>query len=228
MRAVHQPLLALQPLTSLPPEQRRLVADLDHYQHVIFISTNAVRFGLDCFDDNWPQLPVGINWYAIGDATRQGLAARGLAPQAPVQRMDSEGLLALPALSDLRGDRVLIVKGEGGRQALRDALADRGAQVDELHCYRRVCPALPAGKLAEILLEQQVGTIMISSGEGLAKMLTLLSERETTKFRDIALIVPSSRVAAIAQRAGFSDITTAENAGDVAMLQALLNRRSGE
>ena len=69
---------------------------------------------------------------------------------------------------------------------------------------------------------------MISSGEGLANMLTLLSERETTKFRDIALIVPSSRVAAIAQRAGFSDITTAENAGDVAMLQALLNRRSGE
>ena len=69
---------------------------------------------------------------------------------------------------------------------------------------------------------------MISSGEGLNNMLTLLSDKETTKFRDINLIVPSDRVAEEAQEAGFSHVTTAANASDGAMLEALLQRRVGE
>ena len=42
----HQPLLELEALPQLPPAQRRHVLDLDRYQHVIFISANAVRMGL--------------------------------------------------------------------------------------------------------------------------------------------------------------------------------------
>ena len=128
----------------------------------------------------------------------------------------------------VRDHRVLIVNGEGGRATLRVVLTDRGARLDELACYRRKCPELPAGKLAQILNEQQVGTVLISSAEGLSNMLTLLSDTENTKFRNIELIVHSSRVAAVAQQAGFTKITTAANASDHAMLEALLNRRGGE
>lgn len=228
LRGIHQPMLALHPLTALSRPQRQYVLDLDSYQHVIFISANAVRYGLACIDDVWPQLPTGIHWYAIGVATARLLSERGLQPLSPAQKMDSEGLLALPELMQVKDHRVLIIKGEGGRQTLREVLTARGAQVDELACYQRKCPDLPAGKLAQILNEQQVGTVLISSAEGLSNMLTLLSDTENTKFKNIGLIVPSPRVAAVAQQAGFTNIITAANASDHAMLEALLNRRGGD
>lgn len=224
----HQPLLELEALPQLPPAQCRHVLDLDRYQHVIFISANAVRMGLACIDDYWPQLPMGIRWYAIGGTTAALLQERGLSPVTPGEAMTSEGLLAVPELASVAGERVLIVKGEGGRDALRTALIGRGAVVDELACYRRRCPELAPGTLAARLKSAQVEVILLSSGEGLQNLLTLLSREETTKFRHICLVVPSPRVAALAREAGFEQVCVAANASDAAMLAALQNWRSGE
>jgi len=219
--ALHQPLLELHPLGELPAELKRLVMDLDLYQHVIFISANAVQIGFDFIDDYWPQPPAGLHWYAIGASTAQLLRDRGLDPLVPARRMDSEGLLALESLQQVSGERVLIVKGEGGRGMIRQQLIERGAQVDEFACYRRGCPSLPAGAMEELLYGRGVAAILVSSGEGLENLLRLLSAGETTKFRDIALVVPSSRVAEQARSAGFGQVETADNASDTAMLDAL-------
>lgn len=226
--AHHQPLMELQPLESLPAHSRQAVQDLDCYQHIIFISANAVRFGMECIDDYWPQLPVGLSWYAVGASTASLLAERGLEPLSPGTDMSSEGLLALPALQSVDGDRVLIVKGVGGRDTLRAVLSERGAQVDELACYSRRCPRLPPGELAQRLAQWGIGVIALSSGEGLSNLLTLLSDEESTKFSDIVLIVPSARVAQLARDAGFDRLVVAANASDEAMLAALLWWRSGE
>ena len=215
------PLLELQPVEDLRAEQRALILDLDHYQHVIFISGNAVRFGMHWIEMFWPQLPVGLNWYAIGDATAALLAEHGINALTPASPMTSEALLALPQLQDVAAQRVLIVKGEGGRDTLARMLGQRGARVAELACYRRRCPAMQPGELAQKLSSWQIELAMISSGEGLANLLALLSPAETTKFMDIILLVPSQRVAQMARAAGFSRVITAENASDSAMMRAL-------
>ncbi len=133
----------------------------------------------------------------------------------------SEGLLALPQLQEISGQRVLIIKGEGGRGAVREELGRRGARVDELACYRRDRPRYAAGEVAAKLSNWHIQVIMISSGEGLANLLTLLSQEETSKFTAIALLVPSQRIAGLAQEAGFKQVITAENASDAAMVRAL-------
>lgn len=216
-----QPLLELQPLAQLPPSQRQLLLDLDRYQHVIFVSGNAVHFGMACIGDFWPQLPVGLAWYAIGEATADLLRDYGVKVITPGAAMTSEGLLAVPGLQAVRDERILIVKGEGGRATLREELERRGASVHELACYRRRCPALPPGELADRLGDWRIELVMISSGEGLANFKSLLRPAETTKFSGIGLIVPSERIARMAREAGFERIVTAENASDVAMLRAL-------
>jgi len=226
-RAHNQPLLELQALTGLAPSQRQLLLDLDLYQHVIFISGNAVRFGMACIEDYWPQLPAGPAWYAIGDSTATLLRDFGIDATTPGSAMTSEGLLALPRLAAVRDQRVLIVKGEGGRAALCEELARRGARVDELACYRRHCPDLSPGELAARLREWAIDYIMISSGEGLANLQALLTTAETTKFRHVGLIVPSQRVARMAREVGFDRVVTAENASDVAMLHALQEWKTG-
>lgn len=227
-RASHLPLLTLQAQQTLPPEQRRYLLELDRYQHIIFISANAVRFGMACIDDYWPQLPVGVRWYGIGQTTAALLAEHGLSPITPGAAMHSEGLLALPELQAVAGDAVLIVKGEGGRDTLRSVLSERGARVDELACYRRCCPDLAPGTLAERLRSEGIEVILLSSGEGLQNLLTLLSREESTKFRHICLVVPSARVAEMARAAGFEQVCTAANASDGAMLAALQHWLPGE
>jgi uroporphyrinogen-III synthase len=220
-QAFSQPLLELHSLSEMSPVQRQIMLDLDRYQHVIFISTNAVRFGLEQIENYWPQLPVGLNWYAIGAATSALLKRFGISAITPGNPMHSEALLATAQLQDVRDQRVLIVKGEGGREVLQQELSRRGANVDVLACYCRRLPELPAGELADSIVQRRINTVLISSGEGLANFQVLLRPAETTKFRHLRIIVPSDRVARMARVAGFDQIVTAENASDAAMLHAL-------
>lgn len=225
--AYRQPLLVLNALPQLPAAQRQKVLDLDLYQHIIFISANAVHFGMTLIEDHWPQLPVDIHWYAIGSATAARLERYGIDAVTADSPMTSESLLAVSQLQDVRDQRVLIIKGEGGRNMLRQELTRRGASVDELPCYTRNLPDLPPGALAAMLIRWDIDVILLSSGEGLANMQVLLSPLETTKLKHLGLIVPSQRVADIARTAGFEHVVTAENASDLAMLRALQEWRRG-
>lgn len=218
---VHQPLLELHALPELPPGQRRCVLELDQYRHVIFISANAVRFAMTHLQGYWPQWPVGINWYAIGSATAALLATFDIQAITPGSAMTSEGLLAVPQLAAVSGERVLIVKGEGGRDALALELANRGARVDTLACYRRDRPPVSREDFVDTVERAGVGTILVTSGEGLGFLVELLRPAETSKLGDLTIIVPSARVAEQAREAGFTRVATAENASDAAMLRAL-------
>ena len=97
-RAHSQPLLELQPLPEPDPLQRAIVLDLDQYQHIIFVSGNAVHYGMASIEDYWPQLPVGVCWYAIGDVTASRLEHYGVTAITPGAAMTSETLLAVPGL----------------------------------------------------------------------------------------------------------------------------------
>jgi uroporphyrinogen-III synthase len=222
-----QPLLALSDALELTAEQAEKVRELGAYQHIIFVSTNAVRVGMPLLQECWPQLPLGMNWYAVGEATAKSLSRFDITAITPGKNMTSEGLLALPYLQNVQGQRVLIVKGEGGRDTMRTELLHRGALVDELPCYRRSPPELPAGALAAHIVQNEIDVILLSSGEGLANLLLLLSPAETNTVKDVGLIVPSDRVAVMARDAGFKHVSTAENASDEAMLLALQKWRAG-
>jgi len=148
----------------------------------------------------------------------------------PAGQMSSEGLLALPGLQCVDGQRVLIVKGCGGRDTLRSALNHRGARVDELCCYRRRAVQLDGETLGTLLRRCRIDVVLISSGESLAALGELLRPGESSKFSSLCLIVPSARVAGLAREAGFRDVVVADNASDAAMLRALENwtSRHGE
>lgn len=227
-RTAHQPLMVLSSLEDLPADVLQRVRDFDQFDHIIFISANAVRFGMNQVDSYWPELPVGIKWYAVGDSTAKLLAQRSLRPFTPGLEMTSEGLLALPELGAVGGDRVLIVKGVGGRARLREVLTSRGAQVEELACYERSPPLLKEGELAARLAAWRAAAILITSSEGLQNLLGLLSEKETTNFTSTCLVVPSERVAESAREAGFNQVVVAENASDSAMSTALQRWQDGE
>jgi uroporphyrinogen-III synthase len=220
--AISQPLLGIESFTETPAVVRSRVMALDEYQHVIFVSLNAVKFGMALINDFWPQLPQSLHWYSVGSATAAALARFGLDVAYPPVKMSSEGLLEMKTLQSVAGARVLIVRGEGGRTTLRDTLLERGARVDDLPCYRRTCPTYAAGSFMATLDQAAVKLLVVTSSEGLANLLALLSPEETTNLQTRTLLVSSERVAAQAGEAGFTDIRIAENASDAAIVEATL------
>ena len=104
----------------------------DAFDWTVYTSANAVESSLR----QLPR-PTRSKIAAVGRGTARALAAHGLAVEAiPTTTADSEGLLALDCFADLRGQRVLILKGRGGRPLLREELARRGAEVVTGDVYR--------------------------------------------------------------------------------------------
>ena len=182
----------------------------------IFISANAVRFGLPQLGPDLKRYP-DLTVIAVGNKTRNTLAAEGIHAQVP-DWPDSEGLLAMPALSASDARDVLIVKGEGGREVLASELTRRGAKVTEWSCYRRCWPDLDISGLADI----GAGLIFqASSGEMLSRLAVLLAGEGQADLFQSSIVVPSDRVARLALKMGWEQVIRAEDASDDAFIRAL-------
>lgn len=221
------PLLELEALAETP-EQRSLFLDLDRYSAVVVVSKPAARLGLALLDRYWPQPPMRQRWFAVGAATGALLDAYGLDACWPDDGDDSEALLALPQLQQalaVPNPRLLILRGEGGRDWLAERLREQGVAVDYLSLYRRRLPEYPAGALAGAVREHALNGLVVSSGEGLAN-LQRLAGADWPGLARLPLFVPSPRVAALAAEAGATDIRDCRGASAAALL-ACLAREAG-
>lgn len=203
-------------IEAIPTAEQAPAPSLSDDALCIFISANAVRFGL-------PQLGSALardsdlTVIAVGNKTRDTLVAEGIQAQVPV-RADSEGLLAMPALSAPDSRDVVIVKGEGGRELLASELTGRGARVTEWACYRRCWPEVDMSGLLEI----SAGLIFqASSGEMVSRLSELLAGGGQADLFQSSIIVPSDRVARLATEIGWGRVIRAENASDDAFIRAL-------
>jgi uroporphyrinogen-III synthase len=214
------------------------ILDFDLYQKVIFVSQNAVDYGMEWLEDYWPQLPVGIDFFAVGATTAKKLASYGVVVQdlavSASGGMTSEDLLGAEHLQEVDGEKVLIFRGCGGRGHLADELRKRGAWVDYCELYERTLPAVAGEQLQQLLVSTDASAAQIilslHSGESLQNLLALLAQLPAAQQEQARawmqynlLLVPSQRVVAAAQDAGFKRIICAENATDNAMTAALLH-----
>ena len=210
---VTRPLLALSPLP-LTAATRTMVLDLDQYDHVIFVSQYAAEMGAAALEQYWPQWPM-IRFYAVGPRTADVLASFGVMAQAP-DLASSEGLLALPGLTDVSGQKVLIVRGTTGREYLADTLRERGATVTYLPVYERT--AISAPDLGAEITEHGVTVAVVTSLEILGALVAALTPGEVAK---LTVICASARIAAVAETEGFAAVHDAGGADDDTMYDAV-------
>ncbi|WP_370980449.1 uroporphyrinogen-III synthase [Agaribacterium sp. ZY112] len=214
------PLLSIEPLSlQQEPSIRAAMADLDHYEYLIFVSMNAVKAMFDVVDLWWPELPVRQRYLAVGAATERSLKQQlmnyGVAAEVLCHsEMNSEGLLALAELQAVEHKKILICRGRGGRPLLAQVLEERGAQVDYCELYERAVPQELKQQLSEYQPTKD-DILPVFSGEALNNF----SELETC--RDIHVLVPSERVKQQALTLGFTQISVAENASEASMLDAI-------
>lgn len=99
--------------------------------------------------------------------------------------------------------RILIVKGTGGRQWLQRQLAAAGANGIEFNVYRRVThPELPQ-QLHRLLASAMPQAMVVTSNSGLDNVLDAIRPNNLNQLLQLALVVVSERGKAHAVRRGF-------------------------
>jgi uroporphyrinogen-III synthase len=206
----------------LPPadagELAQVHARLDDYDMAIFVSANAVEYG---GRPNRPW-PSQVRVYAPGQGTAEALAQAGI-PDArmPQTSWDSEGLLELPELADVRGKRIVIFRGEGGREFLGNSLRARGAIVDHVPCYRRVAPQSGAAGLVEAMSEGRAHALTLTSAEGLVNLMNAVGLEGRAYLTAMPAFSVHPRIAERAREYGLPAVETA--GGDAGLVAGLLD-----
>jgi len=135
---------------------------------------------------------------------------------SPQLRFDSEALLELPEMQQVKDKRVVIFRGDSGRELLGDTLKSRGANVEYVTCYHRIKPQHDVAAL----LAASPDVLSVSSSEALQNLWEMLSVSEKKPFTALPLFVSHERIAAAAQMLGWRQIMTAAG-GDEGLLSAL-------
>lgn len=188
---------------------------------IIFTSPSAVEHGLVAMK----QLQSGnTRIAAIGSSTASSLHAAGRHVDQIPDRHESEGLLALPALQNLRGQRIWIVRGRGGREVLADGLRRRGAHVQSVEVYSRTPPAQGSKALLDRWRSDRVDAIVISSRAGLDNLYNMLDDEGRRHLRRTQLVVPTARMLKLTFELDVRPAPiVAEGASDDAFMAALAN-----
>lgn len=211
------PTLEIQPPADTALLARRL-AELPDYDLAIFVSPTAVQYGLAGI----PAWPTGLRAAGVGQGTAAALRAAGIKQVvAPSEGGDSEHLLAHAALADMAGKRVLIFRGEGGRELLADTLAARGARVDYAECYRRGLPLVDPADLLTTWRHGGIQAVTVLSSQGLDNLFTLLGENNAELIRATPLFAPHPRIAAHARALGVNHADAAHS-GEAGLLRCLV------
>lgn len=162
----------------------------------------------------------GQRWFAVGAGTAAALHGAGIAEVEAPQRMDSEGLLALPGLRDVRDVSIGIVTAPGGRDRIAPALRRRGAQVVRADVYARVAVPLSPRAVAALRTLNAPTWLALSSGEALEQLLAELPADAQAVLQRAHVVAASARLAQRAQAHGFADIVIAASARPQDLLAA--------
>lgn len=212
--------------------------DLQAFSIFVFTSVNAVShfFERHAVAD----FPNAAKVFAIGQATHQALQAEcaqitEICIQSPDAQFDSESLLTAPDLQALAGQKVLLIKGEGGRTLIAQTLSKRGAEVQDYVLYSRKPARFCVVNWFQFKLSRTpINVVLATSVESLQ---SLLNGVEKNAKKDQAwlllrpLVVFSERIAQFATAQGWQGeilLASPSNESLLATLTRYVERVSAE
>lgn len=201
--AIRWPVLSIEDRTQ-GEQVQSVVKRFDESDLIVFASENAALFGIKLirsigFD------PSTKPSFAIGGGTTRALQALGVRARYPPDNPSSEGLLSMPELQDtsVSGRRILIFRGESGRELLAETLIKRGAQMEYAEVYRRVPALSDPAIVARHWKQDRLDIILVSSSDGLRALVKMLFAQEGGRLFATRLLVVGPRMVVLARSLGF-------------------------
>lgn len=214
------PVLAITPLADSGP-LLEVARRLDQFDLAVFVSPNAVNRALSVILPRRPW-PAGLAAATVGKSSEGELARLGIKQViAPEGRFDSEALLELPPLQTMAGKRVIIFRGDGGRELLGETLTSRGAQVEYVSCYQRGKPDLDPAPLLKLWSDGALDAMTVTSSEGLRNLCDMVGKLGQAWLRKTPTFVPHARIADQARQLGLKSVILT-GPGDDGLLDGLM------
>ena len=205
------------------PFHESLAQRIAGYDILLFVSRNAVdgAFRFFAADDLNADQQLGV----IGSATEQALRAvvgvRGT-PLVADEPFNSEALLAAPGLQQVAGRRILIFRGQAGRNLLGDELEQRGAKVEYCEVYRRALPPVGKDEFDRVVADAFPTLAVLTSNEGMHNLMQLVGDAAAERLRAIPWLLISERMRESARNLGHNgDVIIADNASDTGIYQSI-------
>ena len=227
------------PLLTIFPKDYGQLADhiasaLKDADLAIFVSPNAIESVMRLLERNWQDfskkiIPVGV----MGGSSRLALSNHGVGLEdtpTPVLmpqesgRWDSEGLWKeLQKLDwDWATKKIVIFKGDGGREWLADTLKKAGATVEAISTYSRI-PLDLDNPTWQSIREMDFSTSfwILTSSEAVRYLGSVAKDQFAQNLNLAHAICPHDNIADAAQAIGFGEVFITEP-GDEAMIKAAL------
>ena len=233
-RIVSLPLLTIVPKAD-PVLLQQIETALTHADLVIFVSPNAIECTMRLLEKSWADvsnkpIPIGV----VGGSSMAALQHHGIGNESPPTQIilpqdnahwDSEGLWSeLKKMDwDWSSKRVVIFKGEGGRDWLADTLKKAGADLEAISVYARVPLDMDSpvwGDVREMDFSQSLW--LLTSSEAVRYLGQVVTDQFSASKQTLALataICPHHNIADAAERIGFGEVFTCEP-GDDALIAA--------
>lgn len=203
--------------TSDPAALDEILGRLGDFDLAVFVSPTALD-QVAARMQSWPaELPAAV----IGPASRDRALELGLAEiLVPENRYDSEGLLEHPALQQMTGKRVVLFRGNGGRELLAETLTARGATVEIVEAYRRLPPNIASDALAA-MMEGGCDGVIVTSSDAVHNLFTLADEPLREHLTGLLFFASHPAIADSVRRQGVGRVigTASGDAGIVATIK---------
>jgi len=194
-RVLHFPALEITPIGESAALDAAL-ATLARQDMAIFVSANAVEMGLAALRERSIEWPKRVPVAAVGEMTAQALRNSGFPDViSPTERFDSDALLERPELQAVSGGNIIVFRGEGGRERLREVLESRGARVTYAECYRRSRPDTDPAPLLAAWSRGEVHVVGVLSGETLENFVEMIGPEGRSKLAATVLVVTHEAIA---------------------------------
>lgn len=218
-QCVWQPLITITAGTEQAqvPEALRTLTEADW---LIAVSKHAVYYANEALQHAAMAWPCAPRYIAVGGATAAMWQTMNTPPIFLPEQENSEGILALPELSAPHGCKVVILRGQSGREQLATELTRRGAKVQYLACYQRKPLTLDGQALLMHWKQSDVKLLLITSGEMLQQMVMLAGDK-LHWLTACGVVVVSQRIADMAAHAGFKKIIVSNGVTPQAIDEAL-------
>ena len=215
--AISHPLLTVHPgkeLSQLP----ELFSPLSDGDFLIAVSQHAVEHTQDYLQHHQIDWKKGLHYLAVGQKSAQHLRTYISDTVHFPTPSDSEHLLALPVLNHVAGKKVLILRGNGGRDLIYQALEALGAEVNYCEVYQRKMTPFDGKLNARKWQSQNINTIIITSGEQLSFFTSQFAGADLNWVQHCRLLVPSERINQLGQQLGYQHIETVGGASNSDLL----------
>nr|HAT8714452.1 uroporphyrinogen-III synthase [Legionella jordanis] len=197
--ALDCPALAIQELSFQTP-------DLNSLEIAIFVSSNAVHYFFKSLRSQNIPWPSSIAIVAVGHATANALLHYNLRSSNIPKGCNSESLLAIELLQQVKEKKILLVKGEGGRTLIAETLVNRRAELISLDVYKRVMPGYDSQYLQTLWQDKAVDIILFTSEQAMYNIFQMFGPSAHSWLCNTPCIVLSQRLAKAASSLGMQRI----------------------